>query len=87
MSKKAKNQSSFVLTWRRHFDPIEYHVLLSHLFNIGLNGNAGRLLTLGARMRSEGYGTWSVCLSVYLSVFTYSCTTGTKPAHERYQRL
>ena len=26
------------------------------------------LLTLGERMRSEGYGTWSVCLSVCLCV-------------------
>ena len=41
------------------------------------------LLTLGARMRSEGYGTWSV----RLSVSTYSRTTGTKLAHEQYQRL
>ena len=31
------------------------------------------LLTLGARMRSEGYGTWSVCVSVS----TYSHTTAT----------
>ena len=28
-----------------------------------------------------------VCLSVCLYVSTYSRTTGTKPAHERYQRL
>jgi len=29
----------------------------------------------------------SVCLSVCLSVSTYSRPTGTKPAHQRYQRL
>ena len=41
------------------------------------------LVTLSARMHSEGYCTWSVCLSVS----TCSCATGTKLAHERYQRL
>ena len=44
------------------------------------------IVTLGARMYSEGYCTLSVCLpaclSVYLSFSTYSCATGTKPAHE-----
>ena len=29
----------------------------------------------------------SVCLCVCVSVSTYSSTTGTKPAHERHQRL
>jgi len=42
-------------------------------------------------MRSEGYCTWfvclSVCVSVCVSVSTYSRATGTKPAHQRYQRL
>ena len=32
-------------------------------------------------MRSEGYGTWSVCLSVHAS----SCTTGYGAANEWYQ--
>ena len=38
-------------------------------------------------MRSEGYGTWSVCLSVCLCVCAYSHTTGNEAAHERYQQL
>ena len=40
-------------------------------------------------MRSEGYGTWSVCVcvSVCLSVSSYSRTTGFKATYERYQRL
>ena len=33
-----------------------------------------------ARMRSEDYGTWSVCLSVSVR----SGTTGIKQAYERY---
>ena len=36
-------------------------------------------------MRSKGYCTWFVCLCV--SVSTYSRPTGTKPAHQQYQRL
>ena len=43
------------------------------------------------RMRSEGYSTWSVCLSVCLfvclSVDDYSRTTGYEAAYERYQQL
>ena len=39
-------------------------------------------------MCSEGYSTWSVCVSVCLSsVSSYSRTTGYKAAHERYQCL
>ena len=38
-------------------------------------------------MRSEGYSSWSVCLSVYLSVDDYSRTTGYEAAYERYQQL
>ena len=46
-------------------------------------------------MRSEGYSTWSVCLSVCLfvclsvclSVDDYSRTTGYEAAYERYQQL
>ena len=34
-------------------------------------------------MRSEGYGTWSVCLSVYFN----SWPTGYEPAYKQYQRL
>ena len=34
-------------------------------------------------MRSEGYGTWSVCVSVH----GYSGTTGYGVAYEQYQRL
>ena len=37
-------------------------------------------------MRSEGYGTWSVCLCVCLSDLN-SGTTGNKAARERYTRL
>ena len=46
-----------------------------------------------ARMRSEGYSIWSVlkslsiCLSVCLSVYDYSRTTGYEAAYERYQQL
>ena len=41
-------------------------------------------------MRSEGYSSWSVCLSVLcvcLSVDDYSRTTGYEAAYERYQQL
>ena len=38
-------------------------------------------------MRSEGYSSWSVCLSVRLSVYDYSRTTGYEAAYERYQQL
>ena len=42
-------------------------------------------------MRSEGYSTWSVnpfvCLSVCLSVTTFSATTHNKAAKNRYQRV
>ena len=42
-------------------------------------------------MRSEGYSTWSVslsvCLSVRLSVTTFSATTRNKAAKKRYQRV
>ena len=38
-------------------------------------------------MRSEGYSSWSVCLSVRLSVYDYSHTTGYEAAYERYQQL
>jgi len=46
-------------------------------------------------MCSEGYCTWfvcpcvcvSVCVCVCVSVSTYSRPTGTKLAHQRYQRL
>ena len=44
-----------------------------------------QLLTLG--MRSEGYGSRSVCLFVCLSVCDYSRTTGYEAAYERYQQL
>ena len=44
-------------------------------------------LTLGVRMRSEGNGSRSVCLSVCLSVYDYSRTTGYEAAYERYQQL
>ena len=38
-------------------------------------------------MRSEGYSSRSVCLSVCLSVDDYSRTTGYEEAYERYQQL
>ena len=38
-------------------------------------------------MRSEGYISRSVCLSVCLSVYDYSRTTGYEAAYERYQQL
>ena len=42
-------------------------------------------------MRREGYGTWSVhlcvCVSVCLSLYLYSRTTGNEAACERYTRL
>ena len=41
-------------------------------------------------MRSEGYSSCSVCLSVCLSVYDYSRTTGYEAAYtmyERYQQL
>ena len=38
-------------------------------------------------MRSKGYSSWSVCLSVCLSVNDYSHTTGYEAAYERYQQL
>jgi len=51
------------------------------------------LLTLGAHaQRGLLYlvcvsACVSVCMSVCMSVSTYSRPTGTKPAHQRYQRL
>ena len=38
-------------------------------------------------MRSEGYSSRSVCLSVCLFVHDYSRTTGYEAAYERYQHL
>ena len=38
-------------------------------------------------MRSEGHSSRSVCLSVCLSVYDYSRTTGYEAAYERYQEL
>ena len=38
-------------------------------------------------MRSEGYGSRSVCLFVCLFVYDYSRTTGYEAAYERYQQL
>ena len=38
-------------------------------------------------MRSEGYSSRSVCLSVCLSVYDYSRTTGYEAAYERYQQI
>ena len=42
-------------------------------------------------MRSEGYSSRSVCLSVYVCVcvcvYDYSSTTGYEAAYERYQQL
>ena len=38
-------------------------------------------------MRSEGYSTWSVCLSVCVCVYDYSRTTGYGAAYERYPQL
>ena len=38
-------------------------------------------------MRSQGYSSRSVCLSVCLSVSHYSRTTGYEAAYERYQQL
>ena len=38
-------------------------------------------------MRSEGYGSRSVCVSVFLSVDDYSRSTGYDAAYERYQHL
>ena len=38
-------------------------------------------------MRSEGYSSWSVCLSVCVFVDDYSRTTGYEAAYERYQQL
>ena len=43
------------------------------------------LLTLGAHAQ-RGL-LYLVCVSVCVSVSTYSRPTGTKPAHQRYQRL
>ena len=39
------------------------------------------------RMRSEGYSSRSVCLSVCLFVSDYSRTTGYEAAYERYQKI
>ena len=39
------------------------------------------------RMRSEGYSSRSVCLSVCLFVYDYSSTTGYEAAYERYQQI
>jgi len=58
---------------------------VSHAFSV--------LLTLGAHaQRGLLYLVCvsvcvCVCLSVCVSVSTYSCPTGTKPAHQWYQRL
>ena len=38
-------------------------------------------------MRSEGYSSRSVCVSVCLSVYDYSRTAGYEAAYERYQHL
>ena len=38
-------------------------------------------------MRSEGYSSRSVCLSVCVCVDAYSGTTGYEVANEQYQRL
>ena len=38
-------------------------------------------------MRSEGYSSRSVCLSVCLFVSNYSRTTGYEAAYERYQQI
>ena len=38
-------------------------------------------------MRSEGYSSRSVCVSVCLFVYDYSRTTGYEAAYERYQPL
>ena len=42
------------------------------------------LLLPSVCMRSEGYGIYLFCVSVCvcLSISSYSCATGTKPAHE-----
>ena len=45
------------------------------------------LLTLCVRMRSEDYGSRSVCLSVCLFVSNYSRTAGYEVVYERYQQL
>ena len=37
-------------------------------------------------MRSEGYSSRSVCLSVCVFVYDYSRTTGREAVYERYQR-
>ena len=46
-----------------------------------------RVIKPSARMRSEGYSTWSVIPSVCLSVTTFSATTRNKAAKKRYQRV
>ena len=38
-------------------------------------------------MRSEGYSSRSVCLSVCVSVYDYARTTDYEAAYERYQQL
>ena len=38
-------------------------------------------------MRSEGYSSRSVCLSVCLCVYDYSRTIGYEAAYEQYQQL
>ena len=38
-------------------------------------------------MRSEGYSTWCVCLSVCLSVTTFSATARNNAPNKIYQRL
>ena len=38
-------------------------------------------------MRSEGYGTSDVCVSVRSSVTTFSATTRNDTTKQRYQRL
>ena len=45
------------------------------------------LLTLGVRMHSKGCGSRSVYLSVCLSVYDNSRTTGYEAAYKRYQHL
>ena len=45
------------------------------------------LQCLSARMRSEGYSTWFVRLSVCLSVDAYSGNTGYEAAYKLYKRV
>ena len=43
--------------------------------------HTSHLLAPSARMRSEGYGSRSVCLCVCVSVYDYSRTTGYEAAY------